>query len=225
MLPQSIQDLIKQLSKLPDIGPRAATRLVFHLINQDQKELDNLSSSIKDLKNRTKLCPQCFNLTNDKLCSICSDQKRNKSTICIVETVLNIPPIEKTRQFNGLYHILGGLISPGNGTGPDNLKIKDLVNRIKNSRFKNNVILSQQAKNPVLKSRDPSASPQDDTKIKEIIFALSPTTEGDTTTLYIEKLLQPMKIKTSRLARGLATGSDLEYIDENTLTSAFRGRR
>jgi len=195
MFPQSIQNLINQLAKLPDIGPRAATRLVFHLINQDQKELSNLSDSIKELKSKIKLCPNCFNLTTDKLCSICSDPKRDKNTICLVETVLNIPPIEKTRQFNGLYHVLGGLISPGNGSGPENLKIKELIIRLKKD------------------------------SIKEIIFALSPTTEGDTTTLYIEKQLGSLEIKTSRLARGLSTGSDLEYIDENTLTSAFRGRR
>jgi len=195
MFPESIQNLIKQLSKLPDIGPRAATRLVFYLINQNQGELENLSQSLKELKSKIKLCPNCFNLTTNELCSICSDQKRDKNTICLVETVLNIPPIEKTKQYDGLYHILGGLISPGNETGPENLKIKELVNRVKND------------------------------SIKEIIFALSPTTEGDTTTLYIEKILQPLKIKTSRLARGLSVGSDLEYIDENTLSSAFRGRR
>ncbi len=197
MFPQSIKNLINQLSKLPDIGPRAATRLAFYLMNQDKKELDELALSIKEIKDKNKLCDQCFNLTNDKLCTICSDEKRDKSTICIVETVLNIPPIEKTKQYNGVYHVLGGLISPGNGISPENLKINELINRIKNSQ----------------------------TKIKEIIFALSPTTEGDTTTLYIEKMLQPLEMKTSRLARGLSVGSDLEYIDENTLSSAFRGRR
>ncbi len=195
MFPKTIQDLINQLSKLPDTGPRAATRLVFHLINQDQKELNDLADSIKELKSKIKLCPNCFNLTTDKLCLICSDPKRDKNTICVVETILNIPPIEKIKQYNGFYHVLGGLISPGNSTGPDNLKIKELINRIKNN------------------------------SIKEVIFALSPTTEGDTTTLYIEKQLQPLEIKTSRLARGLSIGSDLEYIDENTLTSAFRDRK
>jgi len=197
MFPQSIKNLIDQLSKLPDIGPRAATRLVFYLMNQDSKELNDLASSIKEIKNEIKLCNQCFNLTSDDFCVICSDEKRDKSTICVVETVLNIPPIEKTKQYNGVYHVLGGLISPGNGISPENLKIKELVNRIKNSQ----------------------------TTIKELIFALSPTTEGDTTTLYIEKTLHSLEIKTSRLARGLSTGSDMEYIDENTLSSAFRNRR
>jgi len=186
MFPQSIKNLINQLSKLPDIGPRAATRLVFYLMNQDKNELDELALSIKEIRNENKLCKQCFNLANDDLCIICSDEKRDKNTICVVETILNIPPIEKTKQYNGVYHVLGGLISPGNGISVENIKIKELINRIENNR----------------------------TTINELIFALSPTTEGDTTTLYIEKILKPLKIKTSRLARGLSTGSDLEYIDE-----------
>ena len=197
MFPQSIKNLINQLSKLPDIGPRAATRLVFYLMNQDKNELDELALSIKEIRNENKLCKQCFNLANDDLCIICSDEKRDKNTICVVETILNIPPIEKTKQYNGVYHVLGGLISPGNGISVENIKIKELINRIENNR----------------------------TTINELIFALSPTTEGDTTTLYIEKILKPLEIKTSRLARGLSTGSDLEYIDENTLSSAFRGRK
>jgi len=199
MFPQLIQDLINQLSKLPDIGPRAATRLVFYLINQDQKTLDELSASIKNLKVKIHLCSQCFNIApkDNQLCSICQDTKRNQEIICLVENLLNIPPLEKTKQYHGLYHVLGGLISPPNGLGPEKLRIKELIERIK-------------------KSQPP---------IKEVIFALSPTTEGDTTTLYIERLLKPLKIKKSRLARGLSIGSDLEYIDENTLRNALLGRR
>lgn len=197
MFPQSIQDLINQLSKLPEIGPRAATRLVFFLINQDQYELDKLSSLIKEAKTQIKLCPQCFNISSNsrQLCSICQDTKRDQFSVCLIENILNILPIERTRQYNGLYHVLGGLISPVNKIGPDNLRIKELIERIK----------SQPA-------------------IKEIIFALNPTTEGDTTVLYIEHLLRPLKIKTTRLARGLSVGSDLTYTDENTLTSAILGR-
>jgi len=199
MFPETIQNFVKQLSKLPDIGPRAATRLAFYLINQNQEELEKLSESIKNLKRKVHLCSQCFNIANkeNNSCSICSNSQRDKSIICVVETILNIPPIEKTRQFTGLYHVLGGLISPGNGLGPENLKIDELIKRIKNS-------------NP---------------SVKEIIFALSPSTEGDTTFLYIERMIKPSNIKTSRLARGLSLGSDLEYIDESTLSSAFRGRR
>lgn len=197
MFPESIQKLINHLSKLPDIGPRAATRLAFHLINQDQTELNNLSSLIANIKKEINLCKDCFNLTSkgNDLCSVCQDKKRDQKTICLVETVLNIPPLEKTRRYNGLYHVLGGLISPADGIGPENLRIKELTKRVKQS------------------------PPQ------EIIFALSPTTEGDTTALYIEHLLKNMKIKTSRLARGLSVGSDLEYIDENTLSNALLGRK
>ncbi len=199
MFPESVKKLIDQLSKLPDIGPRAATRLVFYLLNQKQPDLDELSESIKKVKTEIGLCQQCFNLVSkgENLCSICRDKKREVSAICVVETVLNIPTIEKTKQYNGLYHILGGLISPTDGIGPDNLRIKQLIERVK-------------------KSQPP---------VKEIIFALSPSTEGDTTSLYIERLLKPMGIKISRLGRGLSMGSDLEYIDENTLTNAFLGRR
>ena len=198
MFPQSIQNLINQLSKLPDIGPRAATRLVFYLINQEQKELDDLSQLLKNLKSEIHLCSQCFNITakENNHCSICQDKKRNQQTICLVENVLNIIPLEKTKQYTGLYHVLGGLISPANDIGPKNLRINQLIQRIKSAN-----------------------------NIKEIIFALSPTTEGDTTTLYIERLLKPMNIKISRLGRGLSTGSDLEYIDENTLTNALLGRK
>ncbi len=199
MFPKSLQNLINQLSKLPEIGPKAATRMAFYLLSQDQSELNNLSLAVKELKSQINLCPQCFNLTekDKEFCPICLDGKRDKSTLCLVENLLNIIPIEKTRQYHGLYHVLGGLISPGNGFGPEKLKINQLVNRIKKN-------------NPT---------------IKEVIFALSPTTEGDTTTLYIERFLQPLGIKTSRLARGLSIGSDLEYIDENTLSSAFLGRK
>lgn len=199
MFPQPIQDLVNQLSKLPDIGPRAATRLVFFLINQEQQDLDKLSFLIKNLKSEIKLCPQCFNISanGDKLCAVCRDPKRNPEIVCLIENILNILPIERTKQYNGLYHVLGGLISPFNKIGPDNLQISELIERVEKSQ----------------------------PKIQEVIFALSPTTEGDTTTLYIERLLKPLKIKTTRLARGLSTGSDLAYTDENTLINAIIGRR
>lgn len=196
MFPKPIQNLIAQLSKLPDIGPRAASRLVFYLINQDQKELDSLAEMIKDIKGEIHLCSQCFNMTsNSNLCHICLDNKRDKRLICVVENILSIPSIERTGQYKGLYHVLGGLIMPSEGIGPENIKIKELVERAKKE------------------------------KVEELIFALSPTTEGDTTVLYIEKILKPMNIKTTRLGRGLSIGSDLEYIDENSLTNAFLNRR
>ena len=131
--PSIIQNLIAQLCKLPEIGPKAATRLVFYLINQPQKELDELSTIIKSLKNNICLCSQCFNLAeaDNSFCSICQDKKRDKSIVCVVEDILDIIPMEKTKQYQGLYHVLGGLISPPDGIGPEQLKIKELIEIIK----------------------------------------------------------------------------------------------
>jgi recombination protein RecR len=201
MFPQSLQKLINQLSKLPEIGPRAATRLAFYLLSQNQEELDQLSLSLKNIKNYTHLCPRCFNIAEkgNSLCSICQNPKKNQDIICVVENILNILPIEKTGQYQGVYHVLGGLISPSEGIGPENLHIKQLIERINSKQM----------------------------PISEVIFALSPTTEGDTTSLYIERLIKNngADIKISRLARGLSTGSDLEYTDENTLANALRYRK
>jgi len=197
MFPKPIKDLIDKLSELPEIGPRQATRLVFYLINQDQNQLEKFSELIKDLKKNTRLCPQCFNIaaSDSQLCPICFDKKRDQSIICVVENILDILPIERTKLYNGAYHILGGLISPADNIGPQQLKIKELVIRIKKDG------------------------------IKEVILALNPTTEGDTTALYLEKTLKPLNISVTHLGRGLSAGSDLEYVDENTLSSALRNRR
>lgn len=199
MFPSHIKQSIDQLSKLPEIGPRAATRLVFYLLNQDQKELVKFAELFRSLKKETKLCQQCFNITDSKnsLCSICRNRKRKKEYICVVENILDIIPIEKTKYYPGLYHVLGGLISPPEGIGPEKIRIKELLNRLKKD------------------------------SIKEVILALNPTTEGDTTALYLEKNIIAIKkdVKVSRLGRGLSTGSDLEYIDEGTLSAALKGRR
>lgn len=207
--PSIIQDLIIQLSKLPEIGPKAAFRLVFYLINQPQKELDELSTLIKNLKTSLRLCSQCFNLAGvrNQLCHICEDKKRDKTTVCLIEDILDIIPIEKTKQYNGLYHVLGGLISPANGLGPDQLKIKELVARIHHE-------------DGARGHHEPRPR-----GVKEVILALNPTTEGDTTALYLERILKPLNIKITRLGRGLSVGTDLEYADENTLTSALLGRK
>jgi len=207
MLPVSLKNLIDQLSKLPGLGQRAATRLVFYLLNQSQNDLNALGEAVKNLKARTKICRQCFNLTDgNDFCSICSDRKRQQNLICVVEDILDIIPIERTRQFSGVYHVLGGLIIPTEGMMPDKLHIKELLNRLK------------------LKSHANISTSDADTKT-EIILALNPTTEGDTTSLYIERLLKAFPaVKVSKLNRGLATGSDLEYADETTLVNALRYR-
>ena len=196
MFPNSVKDLIDQLAKLPEIGPRAATRLVFYLLKQDQAQLNKYAILFRDLKKNTKLCHQCFNIAQagQQLCPICLDKKRDSTVICVVENILDIIPIERTKLFYGSYHVLGGLIAPSDGIGPDQLRIRQLVQRVKKDG------------------------------ISEIIIALNPTTEGDTTALYLDKTLKPLNVNVTRLGRGLSVGSDLEYVDENTLSSAFRGR-
>lgn len=200
MLPPPLKNLIDQLSCLPGIGQRSATRLAFYLLNQPEKDLLALAQTLKELKTKTKVCRQCFNLTaGADFCTICSDRKRQQNLICVVEDILDIIPIERTRQFGGVYHVLGGLIAPTEGLTPDKLHIKELLARVKRLT---------------------------DKKISvEIILALNPTTEGDTTSLYIERLLKPfINIKITKLNRGLATGSDLEYADETTLVNALKFR-
>jgi len=199
MLPPSLKNLIDHLSRLPGLGQRSATRLAFYLISQPTSELNSLAQAIKDLPAKIKHCPRCFNLTSDsELCAICADKKRQQNLICVVEDILDIIPIERTRQFIGAYHVLGGLISLIDGLTPDKLRIKELVARIKQ-------LLSQKIQ-------------------PEIVLAFNPTTEGDTTALYLEKLLKPSNAKITKLNRGLATGSDLEYADEATLVNALKYR-
>lgn len=193
--PRPLQNLIEEFSKLPGIGPRTAARFAFNLLRRSEEDLELLSSAITKLKKDTKICRLCFNISENDLCEFCSNPKRDRSTICIVEEAMNIPSIEKTRQYNGLYHVLGGIIRPSEGIGPDDLKFKDLALRTKNGA------------------------------VKEIIIATNPNTEGETTALYLSKFLSTFNIKITRLARGLSTGSDLEYADEITISSALSGRK
>ncbi len=211
MLPEPIKNLIDQLSKLPEIGPRAATRLAFFMLNQPDDYLKDFARAVEELKQKTKICRDCFNLTSNTICGICADARRDHNIICVVEDILDIIPIERTKRYNGIYHVLGGLIAPVEGLTPEKLHIKELENRIKNLQQKN------------------------EGKTIEIILAFNPTTEGDTTALYLQRVLQPLgmkltlpaygRIKITRLGRGLSTGSDLEYADETTLINAFLGRR
>lgn len=196
-LPRSIQNLTQELNKLPGIGPRTAARFALYLLNRPSQDLEKLISALKSLKEDTNYCSRCFNITDadSKLCSICKDSKRDSSQICMVESPLDVPPIEATGQYKGLYHILGGTIFPAQGKDFNNLKIKELLTRLKKEN------------------------------IKEVILATNPTTEGETTAMYLARVLKPYKIKITRLARGLPTGADLEYADEATLSSALSGRR
>lgn len=196
MLPKTIQNLISELSKFPSVGPRTAARYVFWLLKQPNAEVEKLGETIKNLKSQLRLCKTCFNYSDQDICAICSDSKRSKTTICVVEDPLDIPPIERTSKYNGVYHVLGGLINPQKDIGPENLRVKELIQRVK----------------------DPASPAQ------EIIIALNPTTYGDATSLHLVSLLKPMTIKTTRLARGLPTGADMEYADEITLSQALDNR-
>lgn len=194
MLPQSIQNLISQFSKLPSVGPRTAARYVFWLLKQPGVDIEKFGEAIKNLKNDLKTCKNCFNYSNENLCPICASPSRNNSIICVVEEPLNIIPIEKTEKYQGLYHVLGGTLDPPRGIKPENLRIQELINRVKNNL------------------------------VKEIIIATSPTTYGDATGLHLVNVLKPFNIKITRLARGLPTGADLEYADETTLSQALDHR-
>jgi len=193
--PKPIKDLITEFSKLPGIGPRTAARLAFNLLRRQDYDLELLGNAVLNLKKKTKICKDCFNISEKELCEFCLSPKRDRSAICIVEEAINIPAIENTKQYGGLYHVLGGVIKPSDGVGPDDLKIKELIQRIKNDG------------------------------VKEIIIATNPNTEGETTALYLAKALKSYNLKITRLARGLSTGSDLEYADEMTISSALAGRR
>jgi len=194
MLPKQIENLVAEIAKLPGLGQRQATRLAFHLLSLPPSVRKNLSVAIEKLK-EIKTCRNCFNFAADNLCIFCRDKNRDEKTICVVEDMLDIVPIERTGQYKGVYHILGGLVSPLDGLTPDKLKIRELVGRVKKD------------------------------SIKEIILALNPSVEGDTTALYIERALKNLPVRMTRLARGLATGSDLEYTDTDTLSEAISGRK
>lgn len=194
MLPPSLENLISQISALPGIGRRQATRLAFFLLGRSAKDQKAFAEAVSGLKN-VRVCGRCFNFSKEDLCAYCRDKNRDQQIICLVEDAMDIATIEKTGQYKGLYHVLGGLISPLDKITPDKLRIKELINRLKKE------------------------------SVKELIMALNPTTEGDATILYIERLLKDLPLRITRLARGLSNGSDLEYTDDNTLINALLGRK
>jgi recombination protein RecR len=198
MYSPTIQKLIDLFSKFPTIGPRTAARFVFYLMHKSKEELGELITSISDLKKNIKICPLCLNPYEGetKFCSICSDSRRDRSLLCIISNETDLAAIEKTKKYQGLYFILGGTVSRLKKADVEKLKIKELEKRIKDSQ-----------------------------EIKEIILALNSTTEGEATTLYLERLLRPLNKKTTRLGRGLPLGGELEYADEETLSSALESRR
>ena len=194
MIPKSFQKLIDNFSSLPSVGPKMAERLVLFLFRQDKEKLEDFSENLSNLKN-LKICQKCFNISEGDLCEICKNSGREQKTICVVEDALDVISIEKIGIYKGLYHILGGTIESSTNNEKSDLKIPQLLTRVK------------------------------DEKIQEVIIAFNPTTEGDLTALYLKRKLQPLEIKITRLARGLSTGGDIEYADEATLSSALTNRK
>jgi recombination protein RecR len=197
LLPESIQSVINSLERLPGIGPKSASRLAFYLLRAPDEVSQDLSTALANLKAKTAFCQECFNITDAgrEICEICESSRRDGSLICVVEEALDVVALERTGGFQGKYHVLQGVLSPIEGIGPDDLKIKQLVARVRNGG------------------------------VKEVILATNPSMEGDATALYLRQQLEPLGVKVTRLARGLPVGGDLEYADQNTLLRALSGRQ
>lgn len=191
---QPLQIAIEELSKLPGVGKKTALRLALHLLKADNESFERLAKSLQELKSKLRLCSRCYNLSEEELCQICKSQKRDASIICVVEEASDVIAIERTNEYKGLYHVIGGVLSPLSGIGPDSLKIKELMKRF---------------------------ALED---IKEVLLALNPDTEGETTTLYLARMIKPLGIKVTRIARGLPIGGDLEFADDATIGRAVTAR-
>lgn len=192
---EPIDRLINEFSKLPGIGSKTAQRLAFHVINMNPNDVSSLAKALIDVKNEIKYCKVCCNISDTEICSICSNSHRDRSTICVVEDPRDVNAMERTKDYQGLYHVLNGVISPMSGIGPDMLNIKELISRLSSE------------------------------EVKEIIMATNPTIEGEATAMYISRLVKPMGIKVTRIAHGLPVGGDLEYADDVTISKALEGRR
>ena len=195
MYSPSIEKLIQSFEKLPSIGNKTAARLAFYILNASEEETNDFVSSIVNAKKNLKYCSKCYNISDTDPCPICGNAKREQSQICVVEDVRDIIAMERTHEFRGVYHVLHGSISPMNGIGPDDIKIKELLSRLM------------------------------DGQVKEVILATNPRVEGEATAMYLSKLIKPLGIKVTRIAHGIPVGGDLEYTDEITLTKALEGRR
>ena len=190
-----IQELIDELGKLPGIGPKSAQRIAFHIAQSERVDVNRLVDVLRIVKEKVRFCAKCFNVAEEEECKICRDPRRDNSTICVVEESKDVVAIERTREFRGKYHVLGGAISPIDGIGPEQLRIRELLTRLS------------------------------DSNITEVIIATDPNLEGEATATYLARTIKPLGIKISRLASGLPVGGDLEYADEVTLGRAFEGRR
>jgi recombination protein RecR len=195
MTPDPLNRLVASLARLPGIGEKTAQRLAFHILRAPAEYARELSAAIQEVKDKVHLCTHCFSLTEQDLCGFCRDDRRDERVVCVVENVADQMAIERTREFKGRYHVLHGVLSPLEGVGPDQLRIKELLARLNEG------------------------------KIEEIIVATNPDVEGEATALYLTRLLKPMGLKVSRIAQGLPMGGDLEYADQATLARALTGRR
>ena len=190
----AVQDLIDELGRLPGIGPKSAQRIAFHMLEADREDMLRLADAIRTVKDRVRLCSVCFNVSEDEVCSLCRDERRDRSQICVVEESQDVMAMERTRAFQGRYHVLGGAINPIDGVGPDDLRIRELMMRLA------------------------------DGVVTEVIIATDPNVEGEATASYLSRLLNSVGVAVTRLASGLPVGGDLEYADEITLGRAFEGR-
>ena len=191
----AVQDLIDELGHLPGIGPKSAQRIAFHLLAADAEDVRRLADALIEVKNKVRFCEVCGNVAEEERCQVCRDPRRSTTVICVVEEPKDVVAIERTREFRGTYHVLGGAINPIDNVGPDNLRIKELMTRLA------------------------------DGTVAEVILAMDPNVEGEATATYLSRLLVPMGLRVTRLASGLPVGGDLEYADEVTLGRAFEGRR
>jgi recombination protein RecR len=193
--PESLSRLIERLQKLPGIGAKSAQRLAYHVLRTPREDADLLCAAIQDVKERVTYCSVCNNITDVDPCRFCADERRERHVICVVEEPQNVAAIEKTREFRGLYHVLMGALSPLQGVGPDDLKIKGLLSRVA------------------------------DGSVTEVVLATNPNVEGEATALYLARLLKPLGLRVTRIATGIPVGSDIEYADEITMSKAMAGRR
>jgi recombination protein RecR len=190
-----VQDLIDELGRLPGVGPKSAQRIAFHLLKVEPADADRLARAIHEVKAKVHFCKVCFNVAEGELCRICRDARRDPSLVCVVEEPRDLVAIERTQEFKGRYHVLGGAISPIEGIGPDDLRIRELLRRLESEG------------------------------VREVILATNPNIEGEATAMYLARLLTPLGVRVTRIASGLPVGGDLEYADEITLGRAFAGRR
>ncbi len=194
-LAPALEHVINELSKLPSIGRKTAQRLAFHLLNVSRDDAVSLGRAILELRDKVRICDECFNFSDEELCPICSDPKRDRSLLCVVEAPSNLMALERTRAYRGLYHVLGGALSPLKDVGPDDLRLRELMERVGRG------------------------------ETTEVILATNPDVEGEATAVYLSRLLKPLEIPVTRLAQGLPAGADLEFTDDLTLRRAYEGRR